>query len=756
MLPAVVAVTLLLVWYKVRIAVHVGPGWDTFAFLSNAAEFAGKSIGYTEPHRPPLLSFLASLVFRVRPLDQSVIQWIDGALSVSTVIAAFTLFKRRVPAVLAGAAAVALLGVTPLWEYLGVGYTDTAAIGLSAWALVAAIAATERDSRWYIASGALFACAALMRFTALLFMFPLVVWVLLRWRPFRHFRQILGGFIAATAVYIPAGSYYAHRFGDPLFPFLFAFTLNETITVPGGEGASAQALYYIQGLPGFLGAGAIGWLLAVLVGMGLLGVYYAVTNDLTSVRRKARSYATALLGVGIAVAPQFGGGLLVRQTAIPIGVLLVFKSLARTETSPEAPHPRVTATAALDAAIFTWLLTYVDFHGHQSIQVGRYFITMAVPVLYLTALGWSKYSETVAHTLGEHRPQGTREARVVAGGMVMLVAAILAVSPLIGAAQTPTEPDRYVAAAKESAQWLIANDPQIADRVVYSDLWPCTSWYLGSPARAMPSFEETPAYAHELEKTHADYFVTVTARRFKTYREAHRSGTSVVVLKRASTETTGLPRVLYLGSSWDNYLETLTDYSLYLESSSGRYGWEGSAFLDEYSARELADYDAVAVAGFRWKKHGVGERALDAYVRSGGVVVIDASQNVGGLAFSIADVVFLETVVRRTTLPRDAGIAVDASFAAAHPDIGTISASPWVDEAGGNWAGASYEARPGTPPLETLASVGGRPLVQRQRLGAGRIYWIGYNLPWHAFFTDNDGEARLVRAVFDDALGATD
>lgn len=754
--PIVVVATIALVWYKVRIAVQVGPGWDTYAFLANAAEFAGKSIGYTEPHRPPLLSFLTSLAFRIGPLEQSVIQWIDGALTASGIMAVFLLFRRRVPEVLAGAAALALLGVTPLWAYLGVGYTDTAAIALSAWALVAAIEATECDPRWYAVTGTLFACAGLMRFTALLFAFPLFVWVVLRWRPFPQAKHLLGALIAAIAAYIPAGAYYAQRFGDPLFPFLFAFSLNETITTPSGEGAAAgHALYYLRELPGFLGAGAMGWLLAALVGMGLLGVYYAVTSDLATRRRGVRSYVIALFGIGIALAPQFGAGLVARQAAIPIGVLLMFRGLGRHDDSPDTPEPRVMAMVALDATMLTWLLTYVDFHGHQSIQVARYFITMAVPVLYLTALGWSKYAETVARTLREHSPQSERQAHLGAGGIIALVCAALIAAPLAGAAATPREPDRYVAAAEESASWLIANDPQIADRVVYSDLWPYTSWFLGSPARAMPSFEETPAYSHVLERTGAEYYLALSDHSLTSFSATAQAG-MIAIYQRSSSPDGSLPRVLYLGSSWDNYLESLTDYSVYLESTAGRYGWEGSAFLDAFTPEELAEYDAVAIAGFRWKRHGVGERALERYVRSGGIAIVDASQNVGGLAYSIADVVFLETVIRRSTLPAEAAVVVDPDFAAAHPDLGRITASPWLDETGGAWAGATYEARPGLEALRTLASVGGRPLVQVQRLGAGRVYWIGYNLPWHAFSADNADEARLVRAVFDDALTSED
>jgi ABC-type multidrug transport system ATPase subunit len=53
---------------------------------------------------------------------------------------------------------------------------------------------------------------------------------------------------------------------------------------------------------------------------------------------------------------------------------------------------------------------------------------------------------------------------------------------------------------------------------------------------------------------------------------------------------------------------------------------------------------------------------------------------------------------------------------------------------------------------EVIAQAGGRPVVALQRVGKGRVYWIGYNLAWHAFYSENDDERALIGAVFDEAL----
>ena len=112
-----------------------------------------------------------------------------------------------------------------------------------------------------------------------------------------------------------------------------------------------------------------------------------------------------------------------------------------------------------------------------------------------------------------------------------------------------------------------------------------------------------------------------------------------------------LPRVLYLGSTWDTYLESLCGYGFFLESTAGRYGWEGTAFLDALTPRELSRYDAVAAAGFRWRDMRVADTDLSDYLEHGGTVVMDASQNLGGIAYSVADTIMFDTVIRRQTMP---------------------------------------------------------------------------------------------------------
>jgi hypothetical protein len=149
----------------------------------------------------------------------------------------------------------------------------------------------------------------------------------------------------------------------------------------------------------------------------------------------------------------------------------------------------------------------------------------------------------------------------------------------------------------------------------------------------------------------------------------------------------------------------------------------------------------------------VGEAELVEYVENGGTLVIDASANIGTMATELGDTVMFDTVIRSGEVAgADSQIAVASDFAERHPEVAQVEAAPFVDEGGGAWRGAKYQPLPGSEPLDVIATLGNEPAIAMRRVGEGRVYWIGYNLVWHAFITENADERRLIEAVFADAL----
>jgi hypothetical protein len=632
------------------------------------------------------------------------------------------------------------------------GYTDFAAVGMSAWALLLFMKATEEDDRWYLLAFPMLLVAALTRYTALLFVFPVAVWVVLRWRPFRQARRIAQGVALALAAYIPAAIYYAQRFGDVLFPFVIALRFSEFAGVPGDSSLKAGPAWYLENLHTLSAPEGLSLIAAIVFGVAALGLLSRLMETPMEELPGASRFALAAMGVAPAIVAQFRGGLVARQLTIPLAVAVAWWALAPRD-SEAAYDDRVLAGPALDAAVLTWLLVYIDFHSHQAVKVPRYFITMAPGLIYFTLLGWQSWTTTALERLAQFRERETASTILSPGSVMWAALGIwLAAALALTAVATSTEPDIYVAGAKDSAEELCEREDDLSELTVYSDLWPMTSWYTGVGIRPMPFFTEEEAFGHELAKYGADYFATTRPQTFDNYEEMSRNE-SVVLLRRASFDERELPSIQYLGDSWEDYLETVTDYSFDLMSSGGRYGWEGSAFMDAFTAEELAEHDAVALYGVRWRNRAAAETELTEYVEDGGALVVDASANIGTMSNDLGDTVMFDTVIRRGDVSSDAGFTVQDEFAERHPEIAEgIEAAPFIDEGGGSWHGARYEPLPGAEPLEVLVSLNGRPAVALRRVGEGRVYFVGYNLVWHAFLTESESEHALIEAIFDDAL----
>jgi hypothetical protein len=756
-----------LIAFKVIERIRLGPGWDTYAFLANAADMAGKSIGYTELHRPPMLPMLTSLVFRIGIVDVRVIQVLDGVLTLVGIMVMYALLRRRFAPVPSGLGALALLSVPALWSQLGSGYTDFPSVALSGLSLLCFVKATEDDPRFYLAAFPALVAAVLMRFGSFVFLGPVALWLAFRWLPFRQGKRVLQGVLLGVAAYVPAAVYYVMHFNDVFYPLGVAGGVAsgmDTGVVAAGK-ASGGVLAYAGGLVStltktvrsLLAPVDIGWLAVAVTAVALIGLVLLIDEHLSAsgVRRK-RIVEAVLLILG-ALAMQRFGGLIARQLTIVLGAYGVWRLLApRDGNEASNSGPRILAPNALDAVMLVWFLAFADAHGHMAVKVPRYFMTMAPGLIYLVILGWRGLADGVGERWRGVRRAARDAASPVGRKARALVWSLLAVALAVGFVGDiqwvlAGRPDKLLPAARASAEWLRSVEPYPERLLVYSDLWPLTSWYLGSAARPMPIFKDPAAYTHEMAKNHPDYFVTIRGGHYKGYVVAMTTG-PVKVLKRQDRTDDGLPKICYLGKAWENYLEDLGDYRFDLVTDAGQYWREGTAFMDAYTPKQLAGYDAVAVYGVRWHDRGVAERTLDTYVRAGGVVFIDTSRNIGDLAYPLQDTILLGTIIGQKQLPREASLVVSADFASRHPGVLTSIPTSFLDESGGPWRGAVYAPLNPADKREVIASLNGQPVISIQRLGAGKIYWMADNLVWHAFYSKDPREARLIGAVIEDGL----
>jgi hypothetical protein len=752
---AVAVAAVALVAYKLFARMSAGPDWDAFSFLANAADLIGRGYGYTEPARPPLISVITAIPLALGFFDERAIQVVDALLTLGTLAGFYLLLRRRFVRPLAAFGALAVLMAPPVWEWVAVGYTDLAAVGLCVWALYFAVRGTEDDSRWLLLAFPTLMAATLMRVTSLLFAFPFVLWLALRARPFRQRRELAGGVLVAVALYLPFAVRYQRIVGDALYPFVAGAKVQEAGAVR--EVASFVASLHRLAVPVPLAAFAL-----IALALAAFGLAKTAVRFLRQRRVHLGRIALAAIVAGGAFLAARAGGLALQQAAVGGGIYLIWRLLGSEarETRPGVVR-RVPADLALDAAVLAWFLGYLAFHETWAQRVSRYYITMAPGVIYLVLLGFRVLAVEAADAFRGRRT-GTDEEPLQTerrhGRPLLDLAPALAWAPLVlllaagltldAVSDTPHEPNLALQAARKTAVWL-ERQPDVRTASIYSDLWPATAWYLQRDVKAMPLFTDERAVGHELRVNRATYYMSAERHVVDGYEYAFEADSGRVFVASAE-DRPELPRVLYLGGGWENYLESLDAYNIHLQHAEGDYNLQGTAFLDAYGPSVLRRYDTIAAFGFLWHDRSGAERALEQWVADGGTLVIDASANLEPPASLDASVLF-DTVIRRGGLPRAAQVHVAPGFAAEHA-LESVQASPFVTEDGKAWYGASYEPLPGSAPLKVLASAEGRPLIAQRDWGRGRVLWVGYNFAWHAYRSGNVDEARLVSAVLDEAL----
>lgn len=745
-LLTVAALAILLVGLKTAAQLQIGPAWDTYSFLANARDFAGDSIGYAEFDRPPLISAIAAVAFRLGFVDVAVVQLIDALFAVLAVVGLYLLLRERFGMSAGLFGSLALIMSPPVWEWIGVGYTDIAGVSLCIWALLAAWRATEEKPAYYLLALPLAVLAVLMRHTALLFLPPLTLWFVFRANFFRDMKWIASGTGLALLTYAPFAVYYTTRFDDPFYPYVASLAVQvatEVEVTPYAIGRDFEG--YVRSADILAAPAALSPLTLVVLALAAVGLAWTAVAFFRRSRPAPWRVGLAFGALVAGVVAFREGGLLVQQLVVLLGVFALWKALGPTTYRPNEPEPdRAWAERALDAVMLAWLLAFLVFHENWAQRFPRYFVTMAPSVIYLAALGASGATKAIRAASRFGIP--ARAANLALVPFIALVPLGIA----LDIAGTSFEEDPLVTDVVASAEHVLAEQGDAEGLVVYSDAWPMTSWYLGSEALAMPFFTEPAAFDHELLKADADYFLSLREQQVEAFDLEATYGRMRVLVP--GEEPKDLPRVQYLGAGWENYLESLDYWRFYLMHDEGNRNMEGSAYLDAYDLDYLRRFDAVAVYGVRWRDLPRAESVIRSYVEEGGTLLVDASANLDRVGFSFSNISFLDTVMRRELVDPEADFAPQGRFAVEYPEIASLDPGPWLDPEGDAWYGAAYTPLPTSLGHEVLVTLGGKPVVSVMPLGRGRVYWVGQNLFWHAHTAGTADEARLVRILLDEML----
>ena len=207
------------------------------------------------------------------------------------------------------------------------------------------------------------------------------------------------------------------------------------------------------------------------------------------------------------------------------------------------------------------------------------------------------------------------------------------------------------------------------------------------------------------------------------------------------------PTVLLIGDSshYEAFLRALAESDI---GSSRLVPVYGGADIDDLSQAELARYDTVFTYGASARNPARAAALLSAYVRQGGRLVDDAGDQ--GIVPTLAS-------SGGTVLPVAAtgsGVVVKSwAFTAANGMIDPASLRSFsAPNYNGTESWQIQQALQLEPGARALLRAGRSVVLADRYLGAGRVYWIGLNLPYHIAVFKNAAESALLG----DLVGAAD
>lgn len=730
-----------IMYLRVQLQIKVGPFWDTYAYLANALEFAGKGTGYVELDRAPFLSFLTAIPFVMGYISANTIFWIDGFMFVFGVAGLYFFLNMRFNNLQSLSGAMLYTSFPIILSWVGVGYVDLPSTALSIWALYLTVLAVQKNPKIFCLAFPVATLAFLTRYTAGFIIFPMLLCIWMDGKYLKNFKHIIMGVILSFFITTPSLLFSYLKTGNPFYSIVWSFQFS-TESLTEQFQYSPDLFYYIHHIFSYISAQGplhfefCGIILSIIV----IGIFLYLCEILQRGMKSKYEFGSSAFRFKVILCSVFLLTFILTFTRVQymlsevlffIFCYLFYNILNRLNMK----------NLELDALFLSWFVSQFVAVSLFTLKVDRYFISMTPAIAYFTILGVQKTSEMIKIKF--------RGVNIVSCILSLLIITTAFASSTIyledlshGKGNYGTE-DLYKTAEiskdiVESSAWLKSYDPDYHDKIIRSDVWPAFVWYLDTNMDQMSTFSSADGVNHELEKNDVTYYLSLQPDlKLKSYVKITEIGL-VTIYKEDPSKVDVEPRMLYIGSGWQHYMDDVLGLKAYvLYEGVGRFTDGEFTYIDSHSLQELQQYPYILLYNFKWHDQKKTENLLMEYAENGGTVVIDASDNLDGVYYNLEDSVFLNTMITRKSLQPYPNIWIN-------PQLGnqTVNFSPFLSD-GQIWYGANYQSM--NRSIENLVTVNGNTLIGVQNVGKGKIIWIGYNFVWHAFHLENTNEMGLIQ-----------
>lgn len=515
--------------YLVAKQFYIGvPYYDVFVYLNNALIFSGIPIGNMSViYLSPLMPFLTSLVFRAGYISENVIFILNGILFILGVIGLYLLFKERFNVVQSFVGSLIFISLPLIFTWAASGGIDVPGVVFSIWAVYFMVLGVKKDSKYLYIVFPMLAVAFLARYTALLMVFPIFLYLLINKNIIKNFKKLALGMISALALITPLFFYIYLKLGN-LTPIINIAT--STILGSGSAtndlGYNPDPFYFSKNILNYISVGPfngpynaiqnpsqgepslIAYIIAFIVVVGLLMYIYHIfkkkfqTMDFSkkniAIKNKNILFAVSLTFLLIGLLISFFTTSYIITELVFLGTLY-FAYLFLKDSK--------IANLEFDFLFLSWFMAFFIFHSTFQLKVDRYFITMTPALTYFIILGLGVFINGFINNMEKFKLKINHESLKSWG--LFLIVGVLLLSCTTATHIGHSDKRGYVYYMNIACEELISHDPNYQDKIIYSDYDPALTWLLKKEVKIrVPRISGSPeVLSKDLQDGNADYYI---------------------------------------------------------------------------------------------------------------------------------------------------------------------------------------------------------------------------------------------------------
>ena len=508
----------LITYYRFKVQLEIGPVWDAYDFLANSAEFAGKSINYTDPMRPPLLSFFTSIFFRYDGLYEGAIFIVDGILFTLGALGLYFLFKFRFEPIYSFIGVLMYVTSPLILSLICGGWSDVSSCSFLILGIYFLILSVKKDSRFFYLTFPLFMMAFLSRYASALIIFPILLYLLIELKNIKRYQNVLVGALISFLVLLPVLIFFQLKFGNFLYPFIDSFGTSKGSDVTLWFAYNPDKLFFFKNMPYYMGSTAI----AVFF-ISLLGCAVILLRKIDMISKKVKKIGSNRLNsdlkikiaffIILTILLIFSFEIIHYMISILIFTLLCYVFYQIVKVKGEYNH------LSQDLLLLAWIGTFLIFNSAYAAKVDRYFVMMVPPICYFLLMGLKITIDQV----------GVKYKNINASQCIFsfFLIIIMLTTTFSYIQEIPKENSDSITLRGDvisASQWLKEYDPSYKDKIICADFWQYFGWYLQTDIKKMPIFrnnqiiyseskdhnftyEDNIAFNNELETNNAYYYL---------------------------------------------------------------------------------------------------------------------------------------------------------------------------------------------------------------------------------------------------------